>query len=947
MMDESDEWEIDLSRRELRTRGIPVPIGGRAFEILEVLIRSAGQLVTKDELMKRVWPGAIIEDNTLQVHVSAIRKALGPDRGMLKTASGRGYRLLGNWHVRDEREPASPVALEAIDMPVRPFQTNLPAPVPKLIGRSKTILNLRDLLSAYPIVTLTGPGGIGKTTLALEVARFVFPGFNGDAWLIELASLFEPALVPSAVASVLGLELTSGQISPETIARAVGHRRLLLIFDNCEHVIEAVARLIETVVRLCPQVSVLATSREVFCIEGEYVHRVPPLDVPQSHQEQPEAILGRSAVQLFIARTLALRSDFTPQGEDFATIGAICRRLDGIPLAIEFAAARAAVLGVRQVAALLDDRFTLLTGGRRTALPRQQTLRATLDWSYDLLPEHERRLLRRLAVFAAGFTIEAAAAVTSDTGNTDLAVIDGISSLVAKSLVTLDSDALPRRWRLLETIRAYALDQQSDSREAEQTVRRHAEFFRDLLGPVAQSQPSIEDMARHHREIDDIRSALNWAFSPDGDTATGVALTIAAVPLWTHLSLMEECRRCVKQALARLEAREDHDKRHAMQLSHALGAALMYMKATPETRAAFTRALEIADSLDDPDYQFLALWGLWVDRMNDGALDDSLSLAEKLSDLASRSADPITLAIGYRTMGFTLHFLGEQTKARYNLERMFSGYVPALHDRPILRFQFDPWLTAQMKLGVILWLQGHPDQAIRTIENCIDDALAINHSVTLCNGLASGACPVALWNGDLRTAERWIAISLENAERSGLTAWQADANCLRGVLFIRRGDIAAGVNILINALDKFSSSMLHTRHDIFVAELAGALGLVGDVAGGLRALEHALRRTELTKSRWYVPEFLRIKGELALAEKAPAAEPAAEALFRQSLDLARHQRALSWELRTATSLARLYHHQRCTARASGLLEPVYARFTEGFSTADLTASRVLLDSLRE
>jgi non-specific serine/threonine protein kinase len=378
---ELGKWEVDLARRELRARGVPVPIGGRAFEIIEVLVASAGELVAKKDIMGRVWPGAIVEDNTLQFHVSAIRKALGPDRAMLKTASGRGYRLVGAWTARREStSSAGSIDFEPVRSPAEPFQINLPAAASDLVGRTDAVQHLRDLLSAYRVVTLTGPGGIGKTSLALEVARVLFPSFEGDVRLVELVSLSDPGLVPSAVAGAVGVKLGGDEISAESVARAIGAQKLLLVLDNCEHVIDAAAKLAQTVVRTCPRTTILATSREILKIEGEYVYRVPPLDVPPQ-REEPGNILAHSAVRLFIATTTALRSDFSPDGDNLPAIAAICRRLDGIPLAIDFAAAGVATLGLQQVAAGLDDRFALLTGGRRTALPRHQTLRATLDWS--------------------------------------------------------------------------------------------------------------------------------------------------------------------------------------------------------------------------------------------------------------------------------------------------------------------------------------------------------------------------------------------------------------------------------------------------------------------------------------------------------------------------------------------------------------------------------------
>jgi predicted ATPase/DNA-binding winged helix-turn-helix (wHTH) protein len=608
----SGECEIDLARRELRVLGSPVPVGGRAFKIVEILTQSAGELVTKDELMNRVWPGAIVNDNTLQMHISAVRKALGPHRAMLKTESGRGYRLLGTWTARDQG-PATVVSPQELRVFEKTPASNIPAAATDLIGRSTAVQRLRDLVSAYRVVTLTGPGGIGKTALALEVASGLLGEFEGAAWLVELASLSDPDLVPTTVASVLRLRLSLGgaEISAETVARAVGGTNLLLILDNCEHVIDAAANLVEAFVRTCPRITILATSRETLRIDAEYVYRVPPLEVPAVAEEEPGQIRGHSAVELFITRARALDSDLSLPAETLPAIGAICRRLDGLPLAIEFAAARAAMLGVQQVATGLHDRFTLLTRGRRTALPRHQTLRAALDWSYELLPEAERLLLRRLAIFPAGFTLDAAAAVMTGTGLDPAAVTDGVANLVAKSLIMQDKSESGNRWYLLETNRAYAVEKLTEDREADTAARHHATYFRDLFAPLAsgaRSQLSDEDLTRQVREIDNVRAALDWAFSAAGDAAIGVALAAACVPVWLHSALLVECRERTERALDSLEPDMRLSDRLRLQLHMGFGLAAGLHGAGPvdKTRTVLTIALNIAESLNDMDAQLWA-----------------------------------------------------------------------------------------------------------------------------------------------------------------------------------------------------------------------------------------------------------------------------------------------------------------------------------------------------
>jgi predicted ATPase/DNA-binding winged helix-turn-helix (wHTH) protein len=633
-----DQWEIDLGRRELRSRGIPVPLGGRAFEIVTVLVQSATELVTKDHMMERVWPGAIVGDGTLHVHISAVRKALGPDRAMLKTVSGRGYRLLGSWTPQQREATAAAVYSSLTRTSGAPPANNFPPVITRLIGRAAAAQFVRDLVSAYRVVTLTGPGGIGKTSLAIKAVRYLLPDFEDGGWLVELASLSDPGLVPSTVASTLGLKL-AGEISADSVARAVGGRHLVLVLDNCEHVIDAVANLAETFTRSCPRATIVATSREILRIDGESVYRVPPLDVPALGQAAPDYIMQYSAVELFVARTKALNAGFSPHAEDLASIATICRRLDGIPLAIEFAAARAAVLSVQGVVAGLRDRFALLTAGRRTALPRHRTLRATLDWSHELLPETERRLLRRLAVFPGGFTIEAAAAVMTDTGFDASAVLDGIANLVAKSWVALDKSGGNARWTLLETIRAYALQKLAESGESDDAQRRHAAFFRDLFAPPASgsgSGSSTDDLARRVREIDNIRAALDWSFSPAGDQAIGVDLTVAYTPIWTRLLLMNESRARCERALLSLEPHVTANTWPRMQLQIDLaGALITTMGSASQAITILTQALEAAETLDDLDAQVRALSTLSIIYTFSGEYGRAQIAAERIEQIAA------------------------------------------------------------------------------------------------------------------------------------------------------------------------------------------------------------------------------------------------------------------------------------------------------------------------
>jgi predicted ATPase/DNA-binding winged helix-turn-helix (wHTH) protein len=947
---ESGEWEADLTQRELRAGGDCVPLGGRAFAIFAVLVQSAGKLVTRNELMARVWPDAIVEENTLEVHISALRKALGADRETLRTFSGRGYRLAGEWTIRQLSTPAGSVAPDAPRIAVQAFQSNLPAAASGIIGRVAAVQQLREFLCAFRAVTLTGPGGIGKTTLALEVARSLLPDFNGDCWLIDVISLSDPELLPSMVAGILGLKLSGEELSAESVARAIGGRKLLLVLDNCEHIIDAAARLAETIARLCPATSVVATSREVLRIEGEHVYRVLPLDVPSQDQEQSDIVLGHSAVQLFIARAKALDSaSFSPCQANLLAIAAICRHLDGIPLAIEFAAARAAILGPELVLSRLDERFALLTGGRRTALPRHQTLRATLDWSYELLPESERCLLRRLGIFAAGFTLEAANAVMSGQGCTPAVILELIANLVAKSLVALDGAAPVGRWRLLETIREYALEVLAENGETEQAARSCAEFYRDLVLPAmhgSQVQPSAKDMARYGREIDNVRAALDWSFSSVGDAATGVVLTAAYAPVWLDLSLVGECRERIERALDGLTRESNVNAPLAVQLHVALAVALIYTMGSAERiKSVLAKALSAAEKLGDVGAMIEILFALCLVYHQSSECREAQSISERLERLVLGTGDAALAPIAYECVGNILHSRGKQREAQHSFERVLEGHLVRKYRRHTIWSSYDMRAIGQATLARVLWLRGFVDQGVTQARASLEAAQAAGHKPTLCWVVHYATYPFALMTGDLVAAGRAVTMLMDLATSLSAPFWKTLAHCLEGKLLIRRGEFGEGSVRLRTALDTCERTGWTRCYPEFLGALAEGLAGLGRFAEAIATIDRATSCADRGGERYFVAELLRDKGELLLHAADEESISRAEHCFSQALEVAREQGAKSWELRSALSFARLRVMQDRQDDARQLLEPVYGRFTEGFETPDLRSARAVLQSL--
>src|SRR6185369_7239029 len=387
------------------------------------------RIVTKNELLDMVWPGLVVEENNLQVQVSSLRKLLGAQS--VATVPGRGYRFT--------LEPEIDDSAPALALP--PRRHNLPAQLTSFIGRQRQIADVCETLTLMRLVTLVSVGGAGKTRLSQQVGARLLLEFPDGVWFVELAPVSDERRVPHALASVLGVKEDAGRPMIEALMRYAQGRRILVILDNCEHVLKASAELAKQLLQSGEHVRILASSREPLHIAGEAIHQVGVLD-------------DSEAMRLFVDRTAAVQPAFEVTTQNSHHVAEICRRLDGLPLAIELAAARMRAMSVEAVSARLADCFRVLTGGDTTALPRQQTLRASIDWSYDLLDLPERVLLRRLAVFAGGWTLEAAEGVAAG-GDVDTdAVVDLLTRLVDQSLVEFDRDA--GRYRLLETVRQYA-----------------------------------------------------------------------------------------------------------------------------------------------------------------------------------------------------------------------------------------------------------------------------------------------------------------------------------------------------------------------------------------------------------------------------------------------------------------------------------------------------------
>lgn len=915
----------------------PVRIGARALDLLIALVERAGELVTKDDLTARVWPGLSVDEGNLRTQMALLRRALRDGEGgarYLITVPGRGYRFVAPVSTSETQDSGGQQT-----PPVKPAP-GLPGRLTRLIGRADAVSDIAGRLSRRRFVTVTGPGGIGKTSVALAVAEQVATSYEDGICVVDCAPLLDTQLVAGRLASTLGLTIAAADPT-EGLVAFLRNRRMLILLDSCERIVEAAAVLAEAVLRGAAGVDILATSREPLRAEGEGVYRLPPLEIPPASGELSASdVLSYPAVQLFVERATSSTDQFELRDADTLVAVEICRKLDGMPLAIELAAGRVDVFGMRGVAARLDDRVRLLTHGRRTALPRHRTLAATLDWSYDALPGPEQMVLRRLAIFAGNFTLDAAEAVAGDAAGAVTDFADIVTSLASKSLLNADLGTDTGLYRLLDTTREYTRKKLVESEEFDLTARRHADYVRLLLEGGSSARAQFVGAA----QIDDIRVALDWAFSPAGDIETGVALTAASLPLWTRLSLNEECRRGVERALlegSKSNIRNDHRE---MQLLAALGAALIYtLGPGPEVDAAWAGALKIAEKLDDADYQIRILWGMWSSHFNSGQFRTALTIGERFRDAAVNSGDTVAELVGERLLGVSRFYLGDHINARRHIESVLQRYVRPRDQSHIVRFQFDQRVVARTVFARLLWAQGFADQAMQEVEGAVAEATAIGHAMSLALTLAQAACPVALLCGDFDAAERFIGLLIRHSADHALDIWHSWGRCFAATLLIERDRTEEGLAALRKALDGLPQGAFYMRYTGFQGTLAEAFGKVGAVSDGLSTIDEALARSDRDNERLYVAECLRIKGELLRLRNRPRSTREAEEHFERSLDWSRRQQTLSWELRTSISLARLHQAQGRIGEAREALASVCSRFEEGFQTADLRAARTLLE----
>jgi predicted ATPase/DNA-binding winged helix-turn-helix (wHTH) protein len=940
-------FRLTASERLLTRGAAPVELSARAFDILMALLSRPNEVVGKSDLLAQVWPDVTVEEGSLRFHIANLRKALGDGKDgarYITTMPGRGYcfvapisRSSDQGQVLDGRVVAAAVA----SFP----HANLPARMIGMVGRDDDVLKLSARLNAARFVTIVGSGGVGKTTVAVAVGHHLIEAFAGAVLFVDLSMLGDPDLVATVVASMLGLSVQSADATPSLIAY-LQDKRILLILDTCEHLIEAVASLASHIHMTAPQVHILATSRETLQVEGEHVYRLDALACPPDDTGITAAVAQTfAAPKLFVERAMASGAQLDFSDAEAAIVVGICRKLDGVALAIELAARRVEAYGLHQTAALLDQQLTLLWVGPRTAPPRQKTLHATLDWSYGLLSETERLVLRRLAIFVGHFTLDAALAIVT-SANLDQAVVFGaIDSLVAKSMVATRPIGAMMRYRLLDTTRAYALEISISDTEVADLAVRHATYFRRWLEQNGREWSTLStgtERTPHFANLNNVRAALEWCFGVNGNIEIGIRLAAAATPVFLAMSLLPECHRWSEQAILALDdtALGGPEEMH---LQAALGLSLIFTRGESEVaRLAVSRGLAIAELRGDvPDQlQLLGLLHMFHHRIGD--FRTALSYAKRSSSVAATIKDPAAIASAHCILGVSLHHMGDFGGASAALEAARKhGPASQRTSRIYLGFHHHNWAGGTLARN--LWLQGHPAQAVELAHQTVKEAARMSRPLTLSIAL-NCAVTVFLWRGDLESAQEHTDWLISHAQSHSLTTFLAVGQGFRGELEIRRGDPESGIESLQRCLQELHAARYKLLASSFSIALVEGLATAGRFAQGIALIDERIGLDQAGQALSYVPELLRVKGSVLRLIPQPAGEDTEKCLMK-SLELSRRQGARAWELRAATDLAALFASQGRSERGREILQPVFDQFVEGLETADLKAAERLLASL--
>lgn len=885
-----DAFEFDLLAGRLSREDRELKLGSRATALLRILLENAGSDVGKAEISDAVWPGITVEDVNIRVQVSAIRKALG-DQGkqsrFISNVSGLGYRWIA---------PTRFTSDGAID-----------ARASQLVGRSGDVETLWGLVGTERFVMIVGTGGIGKTSVAREVGQIWTERNGSGAAFVDFAAVSDAAMVGDAIRSAIGAPNVAADPVNSIVAALASEMRLIL-FDNCEHVMEGVRDAAQRILDTCDGVHILATSREASGLAIEHVFELDPLEFPRPGDgggTDAESLISRSAVELFVRRM-----DLDPaagiEHRLLLRIASICRQLDGVPLAIELVARQASGRDIEMVSRDLADELSEARAPR--AGSRHQSLRAAIDWSYRLLSPADQRVFRAVSVFRSDFAIADAAAIMTGADG------DALERLAAKSMIA----RADKGFRLLETMREFATQKANEAGELEADRLSHARrllsFFPDPPDWEAQPDPDWEG------RIDDLRAALDWLIAGKADRGMGGALLARSAPLWLGNYLFFEYRDRIEVLLDEEDGAADHELPLAAAfavISFSTGAQI------PKVIAMATRALALAEATSNPTYELRARWALVGGSIMAGNYRGALLHARNYAETAKTMEDATLAITGQRMLARAHNYMGDQRAAQTHAQAALAA-VPASSSRNI--FVMDHRIMALGNLARISWCRGFPDRALALAGEMMEEAAALGHAPTTCLAVAENGCNITLWSGDRLGAQRSIGVLRETADRYAFPRWQDWVN-----RFEEAYDLTAPERMDDPVVRRYwvPPTLFHAFH---AAALHPSL-----------VTPEALGAVEADDAIWCAADILRGTAEqiMGVTPDIPALAQA-EAMLMRAATLAEAQGALSFELRVALSLHRLHALRGRERDGREVVAHILNRFTEGFGTVDVRRAQAIV-----